>query len=242
MKMEFGKAYAIRFDAKDIDEKPIGGGAKLSYLNWAVAWRSFRETYPEGKAWVEETPDGSPLWIVNGYGFVKCGVEADGLKWVEVFPIMDNRNEAIKAENIDARDVNDSIQRGLTKAIARLGIGLYIYEGKADEGEKRPQSAPKALQSPFAGQARQQEAPTQQQPAVSPYGPSQRQLDYIAKSMAAKGITEQQVWAATGKDPKKPQTKSDASQIIDWLIAYKEPEEPLPTDVLKEVSEDDLPF
>lgn len=237
--MEFGKAYAIRFDSKDIDEKPIGNGGKLSYLNWAVAWRAFRETFPEGKAWVEETPTGSPLWEINGYGFVKCGVEADGIRWVEVFPIMDNRNEAIQIGDIDARDVNDSIQRGLTKAIARLGIGLYIYEGKADESEKRPQSAQKTLQSPFSEQGRQQAQDAQPAPQQNPTAPSQRQLDYIAKNMAAKNIAAEQVWAALGKDPLHPQTKSDASRIIDWLIAYKESEpQPQPA----EISDDDLPF
>lgn len=43
---------------------------------------------------------------------------------------MDYKNKSIPVENVTSYDVNKSIQRSLTKACARHGLGLYIY---ADE-------------------------------------------------------------------------------------------------------------
>lgn len=155
----FAKAYAIRFGDSDIEWKPtqyrdkksgqMVEGKPLAYLNWAVAWRAMLEVYPDANYGVIENPEGSPLWNVNGYGMVKCYVEAMGIRRVETFPIMQGgRNDSMKTEEIDGRDVNDSIQRGLTKAIARWGIGLYIYEGKAEATKEaktvRVEQSPKA--------------------------------------------------------------------------------------------------
>ena len=43
---------------------------------------------------------------------------------------MDYRNKSILLENVTSFDVNKSIQRSLTKALARHGLGLYIYAGE----------------------------------------------------------------------------------------------------------------
>ena len=43
---------------------------------------------------------------------------------------MDYRNRSILLENVTSFDVNKSIQRSLTKALARHGLGLYIYAGE----------------------------------------------------------------------------------------------------------------
>ena len=40
---------------------------------------------------------------------------------------MDFKNKAVLYENVDSTMVNKAIQRSLTKCIARLGIGGYIY-------------------------------------------------------------------------------------------------------------------
>ena len=156
LRKRFAEAYAIRFSDDDIDQKPtrykdkatgqFREGKPLSYLNWAVAWRTMLEVYPEANYGVIED-NGSPLWNVNGYGMVKCYVEVDGIRRVETFPIMQGgQNESMKVEEIDGRDINDSIQRGLTKAVARWGIGLYIYEGKID-APKKPQEARRATET-----------------------------------------------------------------------------------------------
>ena len=43
---------------------------------------------------------------------------------------MDYRNKSIPVENITSFDVNKTIQRSLTKALARHGLGLYLYAGE----------------------------------------------------------------------------------------------------------------
>lgn len=40
---------------------------------------------------------------------------------------MDYKNKSILIDNITSFDVNKTIQRSLTKAVARHGLGLYIY-------------------------------------------------------------------------------------------------------------------
>lgn len=43
---------------------------------------------------------------------------------------MDFKNKSIAVENITSFDVNKTIQRSLTKAVARHGLGLYVYAGE----------------------------------------------------------------------------------------------------------------
>ena len=52
---------------------------------------------------------------------------------------MDFKNRSIPVEQVTSFDVNKAIQRSLTKAVARHGLGLYIYAGEdlPDEGEQQ---------------------------------------------------------------------------------------------------------
>ncbi len=61
---------------------------------------------------------------------MKTSVIIDGLEHIEYLPIMDYRNKSIPLENVTSFDVNKSIQRSLTKALARHGLGLYLYSGE----------------------------------------------------------------------------------------------------------------
>ena len=55
---------------------------------------------------------------------------------------MDYKNNSIPLERITSFDVNKAIQRSLTKAIARHGLGLYIYAGDdlPEETAKAPET------------------------------------------------------------------------------------------------------
>ena len=57
---------------------------------------------------------------------------------------MDFRNKAIAADAITSTDANKSIQRSLTKACARHGLGLYIYEGEDLPEEVKKEEKKKA--------------------------------------------------------------------------------------------------
>ena len=67
------------------------------------------------------------------------------LEHIEYLPVMDFRNNSIPLEKITSFDVNKTIQRSLTKAVARHGLGLYIYAGEdlpeTDNKEPAPAKA-----------------------------------------------------------------------------------------------------
>ena len=67
--------------------------------------------------------DGKTCWV-------KVGVTVNGIEHIEELPVMNNKNQSVPVANITSTEVNKSIQRALTKAIARHGLGLYIYAGE----------------------------------------------------------------------------------------------------------------
>jgi hypothetical protein len=54
----------------------------------------------------------------------------NGIEHIEYLPVMDFRNASIPVEKVTSFDVNKAIQRSLTKAVARHGLGLYVYAGE----------------------------------------------------------------------------------------------------------------
>lgn len=124
----------------------------LSYLSWAWAWQLVKAFYPDASYTIYESPDGWNYFTDGRTCWVKVGVSIEGLEHIEYLPIMDARNQSIPFEAIKSTDVNKSIQRALTKACARHGLGLYIYAGEdiPDSADKtttqepvQPQSQPR---------------------------------------------------------------------------------------------------
>ena len=102
----------------------------LSYLSWAYAWGEVKKLYPEANYKVYETENGCIYFTDGRTCWVKTGVIIEGLEHIEYLPIMDYKNKSIPIENVTSFDVNKSIQRSLTKALARHGLGLYLYSGE----------------------------------------------------------------------------------------------------------------
>ena len=102
----------------------------LSYLSWAYAWAEVKKLYPSANYKVYETESGCIYFTDGKTCWVKTGVTIDDLEHIEYLPVMDYRNRSILLENVTSFDVNKSIQRSLTKALARHGLGLYIYAGE----------------------------------------------------------------------------------------------------------------
>ena len=110
----------------------------LTYLSWANAWQEIKKVDPKAFYTIYENADG---WFYHTDGktaWVKTGVTVDGLEHIEYLPVMDFRNKSISVENITSFDVNKAIQRSLTKACARHGLGLYIYAGEDLPDTERP--------------------------------------------------------------------------------------------------------
>lgn len=102
----------------------------LTYLSWAWAWQKVKENYPSAYYTIYERPDGCPYWTDGATCWVKTGVTIEGLEHIEYLPVMDNRNHSIPLKSVTSMDMNKAIQRSLTKACARHGLGIYIYAGE----------------------------------------------------------------------------------------------------------------
>lgn len=120
---------------------------KLSYLSWAWAWKRLMEIYPDSYSVVYEDPNGRPYFDDGKTAWVKTGVVlVDGeyqKENIEYLPIMNERNYSIPVKDVTSVAVNKAIQRSITKAIARHGIGLYIYAGEdLPESENAQETEP----------------------------------------------------------------------------------------------------
>ena len=116
----------------------------LTYLSWAWAWQEVKKRFPDAQYTIYERDDGVNYWTDGRTCWVKTGVTIRGLEHIEELPVMDYRNAAIPLDKVTSTDVNKAIQRSLTKACARHGLGLYIYAGEdLPDGEKpEPQERP----------------------------------------------------------------------------------------------------
>lgn len=103
---------------------------KLTYLSWAWAWQILKKNYPTATYKIYEDANGRFYHTDGRTAWVKTGVTVEGIENIEYLPVMDNYNKSITIDRVTSFDVNKSIQRSLTKAVARHGLGLYIYAGE----------------------------------------------------------------------------------------------------------------
>ena len=106
----------------------------LTYLSWAYAWGEVKKLFPDANYTIYENtlPNG---YVVNYFtdgktAWVKTGVTIEGIEHIEELPVMDFRNRSLPLEQVTSFDTYKTIQRSLTKAVARHGLGLYIYAGE----------------------------------------------------------------------------------------------------------------
>lgn len=126
----------------------------LSYLSWAYAWSELKKVYPDAywtvynrkisttqtstikdesgaeTVTVTTTENEIPYFTDGKTCYVKVGVTIEGHEEVEMLPVMDNRNNAVPLATITMTAVNKAIQRAFVKAVARAGLGLYVYAGE----------------------------------------------------------------------------------------------------------------
>lgn len=113
----------------------------LTYLSWAWAWAEVKKRFPDAVYTVYENERGWNYHTDGRTAWVKTGMTVNGIEHIEYLPVMDYRNASIPLEKVTSYDVNKAIQRSLTKAAARHGLGLYIYAGE-DLPEEAPGEAP----------------------------------------------------------------------------------------------------
>lgn len=131
------KNYFEELNSLNVSDKIEKKGG-LSYLSWAWAWSELKKRHPRANYEVKTREDGRIYWDDGRTAWVVVSVRVpvfideaeEVIVHTEILPIMDARNRSIPVENITSMDANKAIQRALTKAIARHGLGLYIYAGE----------------------------------------------------------------------------------------------------------------
>lgn len=160
-------------NVNDKTEKKNG----LTYLSWAWAWGEIKKRYPDATYTIYENANGMNYHTDGRTCWVKTGVTVNGIEHIEYLPVMDHRNKSIPANAVTSFDVNKAIQRSLTKACARHGLGLYIYAGEdLPEGDDA------------------QNEPAQNPPIQGPRMATQEQIEYLTAN-----ATEEQYLAMMSK-------------------------------------------
>lgn len=150
----FNRLYKIDVSAK------IGKKMGLSYLSWSDAWAELKKVYPDASykiytrlvktSTVTTTKDGDttivttsetenevPYFTDGNTCFVKVGVTILGVEEIEIYPVMDLKNNAVRLSMITSTVVNKALQRAFVKACARHGLALYVYSGEDLPEDKR---------------------------------------------------------------------------------------------------------
>ena len=144
-------------NVSDKTEKKNG----LTYLSWAWAWAEVKKKFPKSFYTVYENADGWNYFTDKKTCWVKTGVtvvtEEGSIEHIEYLPVMDFKNKSILHDAVTSFDVNKAIQRSLTKAIARHGLGLYIYAG-----EDLPEDASKPSVDTQADMPKEEKVNTEQ--------------------------------------------------------------------------------
>lgn len=120
----------------------------LTYLSWAWAWGEVKKLHPDATYTIYENADGLFYHTDGKTCWVKTGVTVNDVEHIEYLPVMDFKNRSIPVEQVTSFDVNKAIQRSLTKAVARHGLGLYIYAGEDLPESEAPEEKPAAVPSP----------------------------------------------------------------------------------------------
>lgn len=147
IKMNDNKNYFNELMSIDVNDKTEKKG-NLTYLSWAFAWGEIKKRYPSANYVVYERMGeyGEVNYFTDGMtAWVKTGVIINNIEHIEYLPVLDFKNKSIPLENVTSFNVNTAIQRSLTKAIARHGLGLYIYAGEDLPFDPEEEDKKKAL-------------------------------------------------------------------------------------------------
>ena len=203
----FQKMYSI--DVSKWVEKKNG----LSYVSWANAWGEIKKQHPDATYTIYENKDGWNYHTDGRTCWVKTGMMVQGIEHIEYLPVMDHRNASISADKVTSFDVNKAIQRSLTKAAARHGLGLYIYAGEdlPDDGEEKPVPASKLSETQKTTPAQVSVA----KPAEHPMTPKER-VESLCNSLRITVKQFGELYAALQAEGKIPNKKTAELMPSEW--------------------------
>lgn len=105
----------------------------FSYVSWAWAWALVKQNYPtatfEKHTFTDNQNNILPFMRDSlTYTYVSCSVTIEGITQSEIYPVLGNRNEPLKAAT--SFQVNTAHQRCLVKCLAYHGLGTSVYAGE----------------------------------------------------------------------------------------------------------------
>lgn len=196
--------YFTELNSINVQDK-IEKKGNLSYLSWAYAWAEVKKRHPDAVYTVYENADGWNYHTDGRTCWVKTGVTVNGIEHIEYLPVMDYKNSSIPLDKVTSFDVNKAIQRSLTKAVARHGLGLYIYAG-----EDLPESEKKEA----ASQPAKSEAPRWQLAIMSAV-----ESNFKDKKDAAEPLKE--ILSRYGYKKVQEVSENKASAVIEDIYNYR---------------------
>lgn len=131
-------SYFYHLNQVDI-KKYIKKKGKFSYFPWAVAHQLMKQYDPLATVTEKEFPHyemvGDRLIVKNfpyqttpNSSYVEVTVEFKGQSETEIYPVLDYSNKDIAEPTMS--QVNKALKRAFVKALAKHGLGLYIYKGE----------------------------------------------------------------------------------------------------------------
>ena len=182
----------------------------LTYLSWAWAWGEIKKQHPDATYTIYENKDGWNYHTDGRTCWVKTGMTVQGIEHIEYLPVMDYRNASISADKVTSFDVNKAIQRSLTKAAARHGLGLYIYAGEdlPDDGEEKPVPASKLSET-------QKTTPAKVEVQEHPMTPKER-VESLCNSLRITVAQFGELYAKLQAEGKVPNKKTAELMPSEW--------------------------
>lgn len=182
----------------------------LTYLSWAWAWGEIKKQHPDATYTIYENKDGWNYHTDGRTCWVKTGMTVQGIEHIEYLPVMDHRNASISADKVTSFDVNKAIQRSLTKAAARHGLGLYIYAGEdlPDDGEEKPVPASKLSET-------QKTTPAKVEVQEHPMTPKER-VESLCRLLRITVAQFGELYAKLQADGKMPNKKTAELMPSEW--------------------------
>lgn len=126
------------------DDGSVERKGRFNYLKWQAAWRLAKGAFPSLTCTFRlyDLPGGhgksDVMYLANGDANVHCVMtirEGDEVVTAEeIYPVLNNNNNPVK--NPDAFATNRARQRAKVKTLAYLGLGLHVYEGEEDDGDR----------------------------------------------------------------------------------------------------------
>lgn len=116
----------------------------LTYISWADAWAEVKKQYPDSTYTIYENTEWHAFFETHFWIDCKVGVTINWIEHIVRLPVMDWANKAMKVEAYEyvtkywpktcqwatQFEINKTIQRAFTKAIAMHWVGLYVYRGE----------------------------------------------------------------------------------------------------------------